>query len=245
MLPVPYFHITVTVPAELRAVLRAHQRDGYAVLMQATAGAIIELARDPRFVGGTVAVLAVLHTWDQQLNLHPHVHCLVSGGGISDDGTTWHPARRNFPLPIKALARMVRGKVRALLLRACPDLVIPDAVWRKPWIAHVTAWRQGEQAVLDYLAHYVFRIAITNARITGLDDAGVSIEYRDRKTGRRRACRLSGEEFRRRDGLAIGGMSITILRVPRPDRADWLRGGQIAPSIMEGQRRNVRGGVPL
>ncbi|MGD0109461.1 MAG: transposase zinc-binding domain-containing protein, partial [Rhodopila sp.] len=91
MLPVPYFHITVTVPAELREVLRANQRDGYGVLMQATAAAIIELARDPRYVGGTVGVLAVLHTWTQQLNLHPHVHCLVSGGGISDDGSTWHP----------------------------------------------------------------------------------------------------------------------------------------------------------
>jgi hypothetical protein len=198
MLPVPYFHITVTVPAELRAVLRAHQRDGYAVLMQATAAAIIELARDPRFVGGTVAVLAVLHTWDQQLNLHPHVHCLVSGGGISDDGTTWHPARRNFLLPIKALARKVRGKVRALLQQRCPDLIVPDAVWHKPWIAHVTAWGRGEQAVLDYLARYVFRIAITNARIVGLNDAGVAIAYRDRKTGRRRACHLSGDEFMRR-----------------------------------------------
>ena len=198
MLPVPYFHITVTVPAELRAVLRAHQRDGYAVLMQATAGAIIELARDPRFVGGTVAVLAVLHTWDQQLNLHPHVHCLVSGGGISEDGTTWHPARRNFLLPIKALARKVRGKFRALLQQRCPDLIVPDVVWHKDWIAHVTAWGRGEQAVLDYLARYVFRIAITNARIVGLDDAGVTFAYRDRKTGRRRTCRLSGEEFMRR-----------------------------------------------
>ncbi len=82
------FHVTITVPAELREVLRAHQRDGYAVLMQASAGAIIELARDPRYVGGTVAVLAVLHTWTQQLNLHPHVHCLVSGGGISEDAAT-------------------------------------------------------------------------------------------------------------------------------------------------------------
>ena len=88
MLPVPYFHITVTVPAELREVLRANQRDGYGALMQASAAAIIELARDPRYVGGTVAVLAVLHTWTQQLNLHPHVHCLVSGGGISEDAST-------------------------------------------------------------------------------------------------------------------------------------------------------------
>jgi len=198
MLPVPYFHVTVTAPAELREVLRANQRDGYAALMRASAGAIIELARDPRHVGGTVAVLAVLHTWTQQLSFHPHVHCLVSGGGISEDGTTWHPARRAFLLPIKALARLVRGKFRALLRRKHPDLVIPDAVWRKPWILHVTAWGRGEQAVLDYLARYVFRIALTNARITGLDEQTVSLQHRDRKTGRLRTCRLSGDEFMRR-----------------------------------------------
>jgi Putative transposase/Transposase zinc-binding domain len=198
MLPVPYFHITVTVPAELREVLRANQRDGYGVLMQASAAAIIELARDPRYVGGTVAVLAVLHTWTQQLNLHPHVHCLVSGGGISGDANTWHSARRKFLLPIKALAKLVRGKFRALLRRKRPDLVIADAIWRVPWILHVTAWGNGEQAVLDYLARYVFRIALTNARIVGLDEKTVTIQYRDRKTGRARTCRLSGEEFMRR-----------------------------------------------
>ena len=198
LLPVPYFHITITAPAELRAVLRANQRDGYSVLMQACAAAIIELARDPRYVGGTVAVLAVLHTWTQQLNLHPHVHCLVSGGGISEDVTTWHPARRNFLVPIKALARLVRGKFRALLCRKCPDLVIPDATWRTRWVLHVTAWGAGEQAVLDYLARYVFRVALTNARIVGLDDQTVAIQYRERKTGRWRTCRLSGREFMRR-----------------------------------------------
>src|SRR5207342_2314149 len=198
MLPVPYFHVTVTVPAELREVLGAHQRDGYAVLMQASAAAIIELARDPRYVGGTVAVLAVLHTWTQQFNLHPHVHCLVSGGGISEDATTWHPARRNFLVPIKALARLVRGKFRARLQRKCPDLAIPEAVWRTPWILHVTAWGAGEQAVLDYLARYVFRVALTNTRVVGLDNQTVTIQYKERKTGRPRTCRLSGDEFMRR-----------------------------------------------
>ena len=162
MLPVPYFHITITVPEELREVLRANQRDGYGVLMRASAAAIIELARDPRYVGGTVGVLAVLHTWTQQLNLHPHVHCLVSGGGISEDASTWHPARRKFLVPIKALAKLVRGKFRAMLHQTCPDLIIPDAVWRKRWILHVTTWGNGEQAVLDYLARYVFRVALTN-----------------------------------------------------------------------------------
>ena len=198
MLPVPYFHITVTVPAELREVLRANQRDGYGVLMQASAAAIIGLARDPRYVGGTVAVLAVLHTWTQQLNLHPHVHCLVSGGGISGDANTWHSARRKFLLPVKALAKLGRGKFRALLRRKRPDLVIADAIWRVPWILHVTAWGNGEQAVLDYLARYVFRIALTNARILGLDEKTVTIQYKDRKTGHARTCRLSGEEFMRR-----------------------------------------------
>lgn len=198
MLAVPYFHITITVPAELRAVLRAHQRAGYGALMQASAAAIIELARDPRYVGGTVAVLAVLHTWTQQLHFHPHVHCLVSGGGISADGSTWHPARQNFLLPIKPLATLVRGKFRALLRQKCPDLVVPDAVWHKSWILHVSARGKGEQAVLDYLARDVCRVALTNARIVGLDDNGVSIQYKDRKTGQRRTCRLSGDEFMRR-----------------------------------------------
>jgi Putative transposase/Transposase zinc-binding domain len=198
LLPVPYFHITITVPAELRAVLRANQRDGYGLLMQACAAAIIELARDPRYVGGTVAVLTVLHTWTQQMNLHPHVHCLVSGGGISDDARTWHPARRNFLLPIKALARLVRGKFRALLHRKRPDLTVPDAAWHTPWILHVTTWGTGEQAVLTYLARYVFRVALTNARIVSLDDRTVTIQYRDRKAGRHRTCRLTGNEFMRR-----------------------------------------------
>ena len=105
---------------------------------------------------------------------------------------------RKFLMPIKALAKLVRGKFKALLRRKCPDLVIPDTVWRTPWILHVTAWGTGEQAVLDYLARHVFRIALTNARIVDLDDEAVTIQYKERKTDRRRTCRLSGDEFMRR-----------------------------------------------
>src|SRR3954465_1570053 len=132
------------------------------------------------------------------MNFHPHVHCLVSGGGISEDGATWHPARRRFLLPIKALARKVRGKLRALRQGRRPDVAEPGGRWRKDWIAHVTAWGKGEQAVLDSLARYVFRIAITNARIVGLGEAGVPTSSRDRRRGRQRPCQLSGEEFIRR-----------------------------------------------
>ena len=198
MLPCPYFHVTITVPEELRAVLRANQRDGYALLMKAAAEAIIELARDPRFVGGRVGVLAVLQTWTQQLLYHPHVHCLVTGGGVSDDGQHWHPARNTFLIPAKALAKRVRGKLRAAFRKRRPDLVFPAAAWSKPWVVHCTAWGEGEQAVLTYLARYVFRIAISNSRIIGLDEHGVSIRHKMRKSNRWRTCRITGEEFIRR-----------------------------------------------
>lgn len=198
LLDAPYFHITVTVPAELRAVLRANQRDGYALLMKAAAGAIIELARDPRHVGAQVGLLAVLHTWTQQLHYHPHVHCLVTGGGISDDGRFWRPARKGFLVPVKALARLVRGKLRDALARQRPDLNVPPLAWRQPWVVHAAAWGTGPQAVLDYLARYLFRVAITNHRIVALDAEAVTIRYKKRKSNRLRTCRIEGGEFMRR-----------------------------------------------
>ena len=198
MLPCGYFHVTITVPEELRDTLRGNQRDGYALLMKPAAEAIVELARDPRYVGATVGVLAVLHTWTQQLLHHPHVHCLVTGGGVSDDGADWRPARPAFLVPVKALAKLVRGKLRAALQKKRPDLVIPDAAWSKPWVVHCTSWSEGEQAVLDYLARYVFRVAITNARIVGLDDQAVAVRHKHRKSNRWRVSRVPGQEFMRR-----------------------------------------------
>jgi Putative transposase len=166
--------------------------------MKAAAEAIVELARDRRHVGATVGVLAVLHTWTQQLLYHPHVHCLVTGGGVSDDGANWSPARRTFLVSVKALAKLVRGKLRAALQKSRPDLVLPNAAWSKPWVVHCTPWGEGEQAVLDYLARYVFRVAITNARIVGLDDQAVTIRHKHRKSNRWRTSRIPGQEFMRR-----------------------------------------------
>jgi hypothetical protein len=198
MLPCRYFHVTITVPKELRDVLRANQRDGYALLMKAAADSIIEIARDPQYVGATVGVMAVLHTWTQQLNYHPHVHCLVTGGGVSDNGNDWYPARNGFLVPAKALAKLVRGKLKAALAKRRPDLAVPKAAWGKPWVVHCTAWGEGEQAVLRYLARYVFRVAITNSRIVGLDDNGVTIRHKHRKSMQWRTTRLRGHEFMRR-----------------------------------------------
>lgn len=197
-LPCHYFHVTVTVPEELRQILRANQQDGYALLMKAAAEAIIDIARDPRFVGGTVGVLAVLHTWTQQLHYHPHVHCLVTGGGVSDDGTHWHPARPSFLAPEVAIAKLVRGKLKAYFAQKHPDLIIPATAWTTPWVVRITPWGEGEEAVLRYLARYVFRIAITNSRIVTLDDNTVSFRYKHRQSNRWRSCTLDGEEFMRR-----------------------------------------------
>ena len=201
MLPTPHFHVTVTVPAELRDVMRRHQRDAYGLLMAATAAAIIALARDPRYVGGTVGIMAVLHTWTQRLDYHPHVHCLVSGGGVSADGSHWHPtARTRFLVPVKALAKLVRGKMRAAIAKRLPGVVVPAEAWCKPWVVHCVPWGEGEEAVLDYLARYVFRTAITNRRITAIDDDTVTFQYkkRDGGAGQWRSCTVSGHEFLRR-----------------------------------------------
>jgi hypothetical protein len=180
------------------ARLRANQRDGYALLMKAAAQAIIDIGRDPRCVGGTVGVLAVLHTWTQQLHYHPHVHCLVTGGGVSDDGTQWHPARPSFFAPEDALAKLVRGKIKAWFAQQRPDLIIPETAWTTPWVVKITCWGEGEEAVLRYLARYVFRIAITNSRIVSLDEHSVGFRYKHRKSSRWRTCTIDGQEFMRR-----------------------------------------------
>jgi hypothetical protein len=103
------------------------------------------------------------------------VHCLVTGGGISDDGRDWRPARRDYLVPTKALAVLVRAKMKAALARCRLDLIPPKAAWSKPWVVDCTAWGDGAEAVLRYLARYVFRVAITESRIVGLDDIGVTI----------------------------------------------------------------------
>jgi hypothetical protein len=197
ILPIPYFHVTVTVPEELRAALRSHQTAGYGALMKAAAEAIIELARDPRWVGGTVGVLTVLHTWTQQLTFHPHAHCLVTAGGLSDDGTTWHPAGKTFLFPTKALGKLVRTRFRDACTKRGSDIDLPDRVWRQPWVVHITPWSEGAKA-LEYFARYAFRIAITDRRILSVGDTGVTFRYRDRAANCHRTCTLAGEEFMRR-----------------------------------------------
>ena len=198
MLPVPYFHITATIPEELRAICRANQSVLYPLLMRATAEAILELGHDRRYCGGTVGILAVLHTWTQQLHYHPHVHCLVTGGGLAAEGARWLPSGRKFFVPVRALSRLIRGKFCAGLKQRCPGLAVPSGTWRHDWVVYCVPWANGKQGVLNYLARYAFRIAVTNCRITALDDEYVSFRYKDRSHNRWNICRLTGDEFMRR-----------------------------------------------
>ena len=171
-------------------------------------------------------MLAVLHTWTQQLHYHPHVHCLVTGGGVSADGAYWHPpVRDGFLVPVKALGKLIRGKVRAELARRLPTAAIPGAVWRQPWVVHCTPWAEGERGVLDYLARYVFRTAVTNSRLQALDAETVTFRYKNREAGQWRSCSVSGHEFLRRfcqHILPKGFHKVRYYGLWHPSRRDLL-----------------------
>jgi hypothetical protein len=200
LLPCPYYHVTITVPAQLRDAIRSNQSDGYRLLMKAAAEAVLALCRDKRHMGATPAILAVLHTWTAAMDYHPHVHLLVSGGGIGKDGASWREAKHPFLVPVRALSRLVRGKFHDALRKERPDLEAQQraSVWTREWVAWCKPWGQGEHAVLDYLARYVHRIAITNGRILAMDERTVTFRYKDRKHQQWRTCTVTGHEFMRR-----------------------------------------------
>lgn len=198
LLPVGYFHLVFTVPRELHAGLRSRQTELYSLFMQAAAQATLQLAADPHYVGGLVGILAVLHTWGRTLNYHPHLHCLVTGGGFDRRSRHWRTARRNYLVPVKALSRMVRDTFKALLGSRLRALNIPASVWRVPWNVHCQPVRNSIENVLNYLGRYVHRIAITNHRILDIDHDQVTFAYQDTSDQHWKQMRLRAEEFIRR-----------------------------------------------
>lgn len=202
LLPVPYFHVVFTLPSELRELVRRHQRVLLHVLMTTAADALQALARDPHYVGGTLGILAVLHTWTRAMIYHPHVHCLVPGGALvpnaRSQALTWRPARGNFLVPVRALSVRFRARFLARLKGALPDAVVPTAVWQKPWVVYCKPTVQGGALVLRYLARYVHRVAITDARILAVTQDHVTFSYKDAATHRWRTMTLPALEFLRR-----------------------------------------------
>jgi hypothetical protein len=196
LLPVPYFHVTFTLPHCLHDVARSRQRVVYGILMRAAAHSLMKLTADPRYVGGTVGVLAVLHTWGRTLVYHPHVHCLVPAGGVAD--AHWVAARRAYLIPVRALSTIFRAKFRDLLHSELPDVELPGRVWRRKWVVYAKPALHGTEKVLEYLGRYVHRVAITNNRILAIDDGTVTFRYKDSRDGRWKTMTLPAGEFIRR-----------------------------------------------
>jgi hypothetical protein len=197
LLPVPYFHVVFTLPQALRRIVRQHQHVLYPVLMRAAAHALQKLAMDPRYVGGRIGILAVLHTWSRTLEYHPHVHCLVPGGGLDGNGH-WVPAREDYLVPVRALSRLFRGIFMARAKHALPDQRWPTSLWNQEWVVYAKPTAKRPDAVLAYLGRYVHRIAISNSRILSMDDARVTFRYYRVGHPQPRTMTLVAPEFIRR-----------------------------------------------
>jgi hypothetical protein len=219
LLPVPYFHVVFTLPAAIGAIAYQNKAAVYGLLITAAAETLTTIAADPKHLGADIGVTAVLHTWGQNLDHHPHVHCIVPGGGISLDGRHWLRCRPGFFLPVRVLSRLFRrlfldglvalhaaGKLS--FFGEMADLVALNALrsYLAPlreteWVVYAKEPFAGPAQVLAYLARYTHRVAIANSRLVELDDGQVSFRWRDyHENGRDKikVMRLSAGEFMRR-----------------------------------------------
>jgi hypothetical protein len=219
LLPIPYFHVVFTLPAAIGAIAYQNKAKVYGLLFSAAAETLTTIAADPKHLGADIGLTAVLHTWGQNLNHHPHVHCIVPGGGISPDGDRWVRCRPNFFLPVRVLSRLFRrlfleglaAAFRAGELKFFSDLgALNDqhafAAYLAPlrtqeWVVFSKRPFAGPSQVLAYLARYTHRVAIGNSRLLELADEHVSFRWKDyRENGdhKNKVMKLSAGEFMRR-----------------------------------------------
>jgi hypothetical protein len=194
LLPVPYFLLTFTLPTGLRDAAYRHQRLVYDAFFRAAAAALQQLAKDERFVGGQIGMLGVLQTWTRDLRYHPHIHYLVPGGALSEDGQRWVGRKAEFFVHVKPLSRLVRAKRRAALRESAVSAEIEPQVWEQEWVVDCRSVGSG-RAALKYLAPYIFRVALSNHRISKVENGKVTFSYRLGETGERRECRLEALAF--------------------------------------------------
>jgi hypothetical protein len=182
LLPVKYFLVTVTLPAQLRKLARQNQKRFYSLMMRCAGQALLKLAKDPKWIGGEVGIIAVLQTWARDMHYHPHAHFIVTAGGVSADGQKWRPAQRAYLMPQKAVAKIFRAKFRDALKKEAPQLFnqVSPETWRTPWVVDIRPAGKGQTA-LKYLAPYIFRVAISNKRLVGFNAGCVSYRYQDNK----------------------------------------------------------------
>ncbi len=196
LLPVPYFLVTFTVPQGLRPWLRSHQKEAYQALLQESAGTLQDVAAQAKHLGAKLGILSVLHTWGRQLQYHPHVHCVVPGGGLRADGLRWcRPKTPDYFLPHQVLAARFRTRLKEALQRS--GAPISGTVWQQNWVVDIRPVGSGEGAV-KYLAAYVYRTALGSQRILAADEHQITLRYKDSEDGSWRRLRLAPQEFIRR-----------------------------------------------
>lgn len=217
LLPVPYFHVVFTLPHDLSCLALQNKRLIYDLLFRATAEALIEIAADPKHLGAKIGFLAVLHTWGQNLQHHPHVHCVIPAGGLAADHAHWIRAPTSFFLPVRVLSKVFRAKFVDGLKRlfqahklgfhgALRNLADPKQfrkflrqLFRKDWVVYAKRPFRGPEYVLQYLARYTHRVAISNHRLITYEDGKVSFRYKDyAHGGKKRKMTVSADEFLRR-----------------------------------------------
>lgn len=193
ILPVNYFHVVFTLPSELHTLVQSNQQMLYGCIFKAAAYALTQLMADPQFAGGIPGMLSVLHTWNQEINFHPHVHFLIPAVVISKDRSQWLPIKEKFLVPMNALAKIYRARYMKLARKALPKVKFPQSVWKKKWVVYPKFVDYGPQKVLEYLARYIYRVAITNNRILDYSNGNVTFKCKDGKT-----LTLLADEFMRR-----------------------------------------------
>jgi putative transposase/transposase-like zinc-binding protein len=217
LLPVPYFHVVFTLPAKIGAIAYQNKAKVYSLLFSAAAETLTTIAADPKHLGASIGLTAVLHTWGQNLDHHPHVHCIVPGGGISPDGERWIGCRAEFFLPVRVLSRMFRrlflehlaaahanGELQffkdiADLKEASTFRAYLAPLRRTEWVVYAKRPFAGPSQVLAYLARYTHRVAIANSRLLSVSDGKVRFRWKDyRQDGHSKVMTLEAGEFIRR-----------------------------------------------
>lgn len=204
LLPVPYFHIVFTLPDTLNSLAIHQPKLVYDSLFAASQQTLFAFGKNQ---GLQMGMIAVLHTWGQNLCLHPHLHCIVPGGGINAKGI-WQNIRKdgNYLFPVKALSKVFRAKFCALLKSKAPEqyVSIEEQLWQKNWVVYAKKPFGSPKSVVEYLGRYTHKIAISNHRLQEVNAKGVTFSYKDYKTqGIKKQMTLSLEEFTRRFALHI------------------------------------------
>ena len=205
LLDIPYFHVVFTVPSELNSIFRQQQNIVYALLFQAASETVLELCADRKYLGAMPGITAILHTWGQNLQFHPHIHMIVTDGGLTPD-RKWRVSSKNFFLPVRVLSTKFRGKFLALLKAQSPttDKNLLDICYQKKWVVYCKPPFGNAGKVIAYLGRYTHRVAISNDRILSLENGKVMFRWRDYAHGNQmKLMALDAGEFIRRFLLHI------------------------------------------